>query len=609
MDRTDTRSDMRSDLTHTLDADAPAHRPGTTHEVTNQAPPLAGYNLFSTDAALVEALARAGAGWHRETLVSHSAKLGSAATLELADLANRHTPELHTHTSRGERIDALEFHPAWHELLALLRAEGLHALPFSDPRPGAMAARCAGYFLHAQLESGSLCPLTMTFASIPVLQREPALFETLREHLYTREHDARDVPLTQKRSMMIGMGMTEKQGGSDVRSNRTEARPAGVATGRGAGYLLTGHKWFFSAPQCDAHLVLARTTELDGSPHPGVSCFFVPRFRPDGTKNAIHVQRLKDKLGNRSNASSEVEFFDAYGVMIGDEGRGIATIIEMANYTRLDCVIGSAALMRAALVQAIHHARHRSAFGRLLAEQPLMQNVLADLALESEAATVLFMRLAQAFEESANESESQASDESERAREARAWRRIVTPAAKFWVCKRALAFTGEAMEVWGGNGYVEEGPMARFYREAPVNSIWEGSGNVMCLDVLRALERDADAAQTLFLAWRREAGGPTGHPALAAALDRLSALLNGAPGTREASARHIAQQIVLIAQAMLLRAGPPEVAEAFIATRLDEHDADCGRVFGTLPARFDRAALIERALPADYLAQPHEDRS
>jgi len=563
------------------------HRPGTTHEVTNQVPPLADYNLFSSDAALAEALVRAGAGWHREALARDGARLGTAEAGALAELANRHAPELFTHSPRGERIDALEFHPAWHRLLALLRAEGLHALPFSNPQSGAMAARCAGYFLHAQLESGSLCPATMTFASIPVLQRESALFDTLRERLYSREHDPRDLPWPQKTSMMIGMGMTEKQGGSDVRSNRTEARALDGAGGRGGAYRLTGHKWFFSAPQCDAHLVLARTDTSDG-----LSCFFVPRFAPDGTKNAVHVQRLKNKVGNRSNASSEVEFFDAYGVMIGDEGRGVPTIIEMANYTRLDCVIGSAALMRAALVQAIHHARHRSAFGRLLAGQPLMQNVLADLALESEAATVLFMHLARAFEDSADAS-------GDGALEARAWRRIVTPAAKFWVCKRALAFTGEAMEVWGGNGYVEEGPMARFYREAPVNSIWEGSGNVMCLDVLRALEREADAAQALFLAWRRDAQD---HPALTAALDHLSALLNGAPGTRESNARRIAQQLVLIAQAMLLRAGPaagmPDVADAFIATRLDDHGADCGRVFGTLPAHFNHAALVERAFPA-----------
>ena len=556
------------------------HGPGTTHDVTNQVPPLADYNLFASDVALVAALERDGAAWHREALLRHGAALSTPETLALAELANRHTPELFTYNPRGERIDALEFHPAWHALLTLLRREGLHALPFSDPQRGAMAARCAGYFLHAQLESGSLCPTTMTFASIPVLQREPALFDTLRDKLYAREHDPRDLPLTQKTSALIGMGMTEKQGGSDVRSNQTRAYATdGAASGRGGAYRLVGHKWFFSAPQCDAHLVLARTDD-----HEGLSCFFVPRFAPDGSKNAVQIQRLKNKLGNRSNASSEVEFLDAFGILIGEEGRGVPTIIEMANYTRLDCVIGSAALMRAALVQAIHHARHRSAFGRHLAEQPLMRNVLADLALESEAATVLFMRLARAFEDAAS------------APEERAWRRIVTPAAKYWVCKRALEFTGEAMEVWGGNGYVEEGPMARFYREAPVNSIWEGSGNVMCLDVLRAMEREADAAQALFAAWRADAQG---HPALTAALERLAATLKGAPETREASARRIAQQIVLTGQATLLvRHAPAAVADAFIATRLADGCGESGRVYGTLPSTFDHAALIERAFPA-----------
>ncbi|MCC8405574.1 isovaleryl-CoA dehydrogenase [Paraburkholderia sp. MMS20-SJTN17] len=559
------------------------HGFGQTHEVTNQAPPLADYNLFASDAALSAAVERDGARWHREALLRHGAALTTPATLALAELANRHTPELITHSPRGERIDALEFHPAWHELLALLRREGLHALPFSEPQTGAMAARCAGYFMHAQIESGSLCPLTMTFASIPVLQRETALFGPLRDALYTREHDPRDVPLTQKRSAMIGMGMTEKQGGSDVRSNQTHAHALDGAGGRGAAYRLVGHKWFFSAPQCDAHLVLART-----GTHEGLSCFFVPRFAPDGSKNAVQIQRLKDKLGNRSNASGEVEFLDAYGVMIGDEGRGVPTIIEMANYTRLDCVIGSAALMRAALVQAIHHARHRSAFGRHLAEQPLMRNVLADLALESEAATVLFMRLARAFEESADASSATSVE--------RAWRRIVTPAAKYWVCKRALEFTGEAMEVWGGNGYVETGPMARFYREAPVNSIWEGSGNVMCLDVLRAMEREPQAAQALFAAWRDVARG---HPALGAALARLTAMLSDAPEQREASARRIAQQIVLIAQATLLaQYAPAIVADAFIATRLADGCGESGRVYGTLPATFDHAALVERAFAA-----------
>lgn len=551
-----------------------------THRVTNQAPPLSDYNAFETDAALVEAVRRYGASW-RQTALSHDgAALTTPDVLALADLANRHAPELATHSPRGERIDALEFHPSWHQLLARLRAEGLHALPFSDPQPGAMAARCAGYFLHAQLESGSLCPLTMTFASIPVLQREPALFATLRDKLYAREHDARDAPLPQKRSMMVGMGMTEKQGGSDVRSNETHAYPLG-AGGRGQAYRLVGHKWFFSAPQCDAHLVLARTAE-----QAGISCFYVPRFSPDGSKNAVHVQRLKDKLGNRSNASSEVELLNAYGVMIGDEGRGVPTIIEMANYTRLDCVIGSAALMRAALVQAIHHARHRSAFGRLLADQPLMRNVLADLALESEAATVLFMRLAHAFEE----------DAAARSPQARGWRRIVTPAAKFWVCKRTLEFTGEAMEVWGGNGYVETGPMARFYREAPVNSIWEGSGNVMCIDVLRAIEREPDAAAALFDEWRDAAR----HSApLAGALAELTCLLSLEPEPREACARRIAQRIALVAQAsLLLRDGPYAVAQAFVATRFGHDSSETGRVFGTLPATIDHAALVERAFPA-----------
>jgi putative acyl-CoA dehydrogenase len=561
---------------------------GRTHEVTNQVPPLAGYNALTTDPALPAAMEREGAAWHRDALKQLGLELTQPDVLALADLANRHTPELHSYSDRGERIDEIEFHPAWQTLLAMLRRQGLHALPFefdtgnntdaATPREGAMAARCAGYFLHAQLESGSLCPLTMTFASIPVLQKEPALYERLRAQLLSREHDPRDIPLTEgKLSMMIGMGMTEKQGGSDVRSNRTRACSLGMP-GRGGEYRLIGHKWFYSAPQCDAHLVLARTGENDNGP---LSCFYVPRFAPDGSKNAVHVQRLKDKLGNRSNASSEVEFLDAYGVLVGEEGRGVPTIIEMANTTRLDCVIGSAGLMRAALVQAIHHARHRRAFGATLVDQPLMRNVLADLALESEAATVLFMRLAGAFEKHA----ASIAD--------RAWRRIVTPAAKFWVCKRALEFTGEAMEVWGGNGYVEKGPMARFYREAPVNSIWEGSGNVMCLDMLRAIEREADAAEALMDEWRDAAQG---HAALSRALGALGHILKADAATREASARRIARLLVLLAQGVLLvRHASAEVADAFIDTRLGDACGEAGWVYGTLPARFDHAALIDRA--------------
>jgi putative acyl-CoA dehydrogenase len=557
---------------------------GQTHEVTNQTPPLERYNALTTDPALVAALEREGAAWHLDTLTRDGLALTQPEVLALADLANRHAPEHHPFNARGERIDAIECHPAWHTLLSMLREQGLHALPFETdtPMPGAMAARAAGYFLHAQLESGSLCPLTMTFASIPVLQQEPALYASLRAQLLSRQYDSRDIPLgAGKQSMMIGMGMTEKQGGSDVRSNRTRAVATG-AGGRGAEYRLIGHKWFFSAPQCDAHLVLARTGENSDEKGP-ISCFYVPRFAPDGSKNAVQIQQLKDKLGNRSNVSSEVEFLDAYGVMIGDEGRGVPTIIEMANFTRLDCVIGSAALMRAALIQAIHHARHRRAFGAKLIDQPLMRNVLADLALESEAATVLFMRLAGAFENSARPEE-------------RAWRRIVTPAAKFWVCKRALEFTGEAMEVWGGNGYVETGPMARFYREAPVNSIWEGSGNVMCLDVLRAFEREPDAARALLDSWQAAAGG---HPVLGDALKTLVAMLQGDSATREASARGIAQQLVLTAQGVLLaQHAPSDVAAAFIETRLGDARGSANRVYGTLPAKYakyDFAAMIERA--------------
>ncbi|HJW54816.1 MAG TPA: acyl-CoA dehydrogenase family protein, partial [Burkholderiaceae bacterium] len=400
---------------------------------------------------------------------------------------------------------------------------------------------------------------------------EPKLFSMLESKLFSREHDPRDLPLEQKKSIMVGMGMTEKQGGSDVRTNSTVARSLN-GTGRGADYLLTGHKWFFSAPMCDAHLVLARTDA-------GLSCFFVPRWRPDGSKNAVLVQRLKDKLGNRSNSSSEVEFQDAYGIMVGNEGRGIPTIIEMANYTRLDCVIGSAGLMRQAFVQAAHHARHRSAFGKRLAEQPLMRNVLSDLALESEAATVLMLRLARAFESSVDPLE-------------RAWRRIVTPAAKFWVCKRALEFTGECMEVWGGNGYVETGPMARMYREAPVNSIWEGSGNVMCLDVLRAVEREAEGFLLLLNQFDQAAAQ---HPSLRTLVHALRADLATPPEQREMLARRFVQRLVLAAQGMLmLQNAPTPVAEAFIASRVDP---DCGRVYGTLATAALQQRVLERAWP------------
>jgi putative acyl-CoA dehydrogenase len=541
-----------------------------THEVTNQVPELQDVNLFATDAALHEGVQR-DAPWHEENLLSLGAELGSAEVLKLGELANRHLPELVTHDRVGKRIDVVEFHPSWHRLLSLLRREALHALPWMEPRPGAHVSRAATYFLHGQVESGCLCPTTMTFAAIPVLQKEPALFAALAPKLYSREHDPRDLPLEQKRSILIGMGMTEKQGGSDVRTNTTVARPV-RGEGRGAEYLLTGHKWFFSAPMCDAHMVLARTEN-------GLSCFFMPRWRPDGSKNAVLVQRLKDKLGNRSNSSSEVEFQDAWGVMVGEEGRGIPTIIEMASYTRLDCVIGSAALMRQAFVQAAHHARHRLAFGRPLAEQPLMRNVLSDLALESEAATLLTLRLARSFDDEKNPAE-------------RAWRRIMTPAAKFWICKRTLEFTGECMEVWGGNGYVETGPMARMYREAPVNSIWEGSGNIMCLDVLRAIEREAEGFLQVLEEWQQMSAN---HAGLREFLVSIRKDLATPPEQREMLARRFVQKLVLAAQANLMQQhAPAPIADAFINSRMD---AECGRVYGTLAAPPLQQQILERAWP------------
>ncbi|WP_299533494.1 isovaleryl-CoA dehydrogenase [uncultured Herbaspirillum sp.] len=546
-----------------------------THDITNQVPDLCDYNLYRSDAALVEAVQREGAHWHDCTLASQGEALGTAEMSELADLANRHGPVLRTHDRTGHRIDVVDFHPAWHTLLDQLRRAGLHALPWVQPGDGAHVARAAGYFLHAQVEAGSLCPTTMTFAAIPVLQQEPALFAQLRSRLFSREHDGRDLPMTQKRSILIGMGMTEKQGGSDVRSNTSIATPADpLDGGRGKAYLLCGHKWFFSAPMCDAHLMLARTEN-------GLSCFFVPRWLPEGSRNPILIQRLKDKLGNRSNSSSEVEFEDAMGIMVGEDGRGIATILEMANHTRLDCIIGSAALMRQALVQALHHARHRNAFGRRLAEQSLMRTVLADLALESEAATLLMLRVAHAFD---------APDDPLQ----RAWKRIITPAAKFWICKRALEFTGECMEVWGGNGYVETGPMARLYREAPVNSIWEGSGNVMCLDVLRAMSRETEGLARLLMELDDAA---MAHPALALRVHALKQMLAAGEEEQQAGARRLVQQLVLALQGMLmLRHAPAGSADAFLASRAD---SDGGRVYGTLNGTSAAAqqAILQRAWP------------
>ncbi len=547
-----------------------------THEVFNQFGELADYDLLATDPALREALARADAGWAAPMLGDYAARMGDATTYAHAADANRHTPELQAFDSRGRRLDAVQFHPGWHALMAMYRQAGLISLPFDSDQPGRWSAWAAGFYLHGQVEQGTLCPATMTTAAIPLLQREPALWAQLQGKLLSQDYDERDLPVAQKRSMWVGMGMTEKQGGSDVRANTTQAVPVG-AGGRGGEYLLTGHKWFFSAPMCDAHLVVAQT------PSAGPACFYVPRWRPDGSKNALHIQRLKDKLGNRSNSSSEVEFDGAWGILMGEEGRGIPTIIEMATLTRLNCVIGSAAIIRQALVQAIAYTRQREAFGRVLIEQPLMQTVLADMALESEAALAIAMRLTLAYEREASGQSTPVE---------RAYKRILTPAAKFWVCKRAVELTGEAMEVFGGNGYVEEGVMARLFREAPVNSIWEGSGNVMCLDVLRALAREPEAAAALLADL---APAAQGEPRLATALVTLGRDLATPGALNEAGARAVAQRLVLLVQACLLQQQAPAfVADAFFATRFAE--PHWGRVVGAMDTRgMDVAALLGRA--------------
>ena len=543
----------------------------STHDISNQPPPLQDYNLFDSDPQLQAAVKRAGAQWQVQALKQQGAVMGSSLTLQFAEQANRHSPELHTHDRSGVRIDWIEFHPSWHALMSLTRSHGLVALPFTQTQAGVWTAYAASQYLHNQVEAGTYCPISMTFACIPVLQKESVLFGAIGARLLSNNYDARDLPLHLKNSMLVGMGMTEKQGGSDVRTNTTHATPVGTGRrGRGGEYSLIGHKWFFSAPMCDAHLVLARTDH-------GQSCFYVPRWRPDGSKNPIEIQRLKDKLGNRSNASGEVEFKNAWGVMVGDEGRGIQTILEMATYTRLHNCISSASLMRQACVQAMHYARHRVAFGKTLFEQPLMASVLADLALESEAAMLLAMRLAQAFEDPQNLVE-------------QAWKRIVTPAAKFWICKRAVELTGEAMEVFGGNGYVEQSPMARLFREAPVNSIWEGSGNVMCLDVLRAISRDPGAWRLLLDDLRARAGTST---LLRQQIEALRIMLELPPDTLESSARRITQKLALIAQGCLMREYSETIgADAFIQSRFDP---DWGCVFGSLAASLDRQALLARS--------------
>jgi putative acyl-CoA dehydrogenase len=540
------------------------------HEVFNQPPPLEPCDLFTGDAVLTAAVARENAGWAERDLAALGALLGSPDTIRLGFEANRNPPQLRAFDRYGHRLDEVEFHPAWHRLMTIAMAAGLHSAPWAAPRAGAHVARAAGGYMMVQVESGCYCPIAMTYGAVPTLRQSDALAAEWLPRIFSRDYDPRCRPAAEKTAALIGMAMTENQGGSDLRTNTSRAEPDPGAGARA--YRLRGHKWFMSAPMCDGFLVLAQARG-------GPSCFFVPRFTPDGARNAIHLQRLKDKLGNRSNASSEVEFADAHAELVGEEGRGISTIIAMSNYTRLDCAVGSAGLMRQAVAQAIHHAAHRTAFQKKLVDHGLMANVLADLALESEAATVLALRLARAYDET---------DDA-----AAVWRRVVTPAAKFWICKRAPALAAEAMEVLGGNGYVEDSGLPRIYRELPVNSIWEGSGNVMCLDVLRALDRMPEAAAVL----RDElAEGARADARLAGLVARLERRLADQTGHDETQARAFTRDLVLALQAaLLMRHAPSAVAEAFCAARLT---GEAAGAFGMLPTGTALRPIIARAAPA-----------
>jgi putative acyl-CoA dehydrogenase len=544
----------------------------TTHEVTNQSAPLAGYNAFTSDTVLTEALEREGGGWVADRATKLGEVCGRPDVIELGRLANENPPRLRTHDRFGNRIDEVDFHPSWHQLMDLGIAEGLHALPWREPQPGAHVARGALFMLLSQVEAGVGCPISMTYSAIPAIRKQPEVAAEWEPRFLSLQYDGELRPAPDKPGALCGMAMTEKQGGSDVRANTTTAAPLNGGGG-GAEYEITGHKWFCSAPMCDAFLVLA---QADG----GLSCFLLPRFTPDGERNRFNIQRLKDKLGNRSNASSEVEFHSAWARMIGEEGRGVPTIIEMVNHTRLDCVIGCATGMRWGTAAAINHAEGRSAFGKRLVEQPLMRNVLADLAVESEAATIAGLRLARAYDESI------AGDET-----ATRFKRLANAVLKYWVCKRAPVHAVEALECFGGNGYVEESGMPRLYRESPLASIWEGSGNVQCLDVLRAMVKSPESVE----AFANEVGeGAVADPRLDAYAASLRDELADV-ATLETRARRVVERMALALQASLLvRFGDPAVADAFCASRLD---GDWGRAFGTLPAGVPFERIIERHSP------------
>ncbi len=548
-----------------------------THEVTNQPSPLTGHNLFAGNRAMRDALGFNAPKLDTDALHALGAKLGQADMQLHARLANLHKPALHSHDRFGRRVDEVEFHPSYHALMAQASAAGLHGTPWVGDGT-AHLQRAAAFMLFTELEPSVLCPISMTYAVTPALRANAAIHAAWLPKLASTAYDPRLIAFDQKSGVTMGMGMTEKQGGSDVRMNTTQATFE-EHTPWGARYALTGHKWFMSAPMCDAFLVLAQTGA-------GLSCFFLPRVLPDhtsaGTRNAIFIQRLKDKLGNHANASSEVEFDGAHAWLVGDEGRGVPQILEMGTRTRLDCALGTSGLMRQALSLALHHTAQRHAFGRALIDQPLMRNVLADLALESEAATALSLRLARAF---ANDGEHE-----------RQMRRLLTPISKFWVCKRGSHFAQEAMECLGGNGYVEEGgegTMARIYREMPLNSIWEGAGNIMALDLLRALRKGGKEGDCVAALEQELASARKAHPALDRFAGQLLARIDDAG--EEIAARRLAQDIALAVQAALLcQHAPSFVFDAFCRSRLA---ADWGHAFGTLPANAEFDALLARAMP------------
>ena len=538
-----------------------------THEVTNQVPPLIGHDV-AEDPALLEGLRREGAAWAEADLRELGLLAGSERVQDWSRLAEQNPPVLHTHDRYGHRVDEVEFHPHWHDLMTLAVSHGLHAAPWRQHRPGAHVARAAKMFVWGQTDPGHLCPISMTYAAVPALRAAPELAARYEPLLTSSTYDFGLREPSTKRGLIAGMSMTEKQGGSDVRANTTAATPNGDGS-----YALVGHKWFTSAPMSDVFLTLAQAPG-------GLTCFLVPRVLPDGTRNAIRLQRLKNKLGNRSNASSEIEYDRALGWLVGEEGRGVATIIQMVNLTRLDCAVGAAAGMRQGVAQALHHATHRSAFGARLIDQPLMANVLADLAVESEAATVVGMRLAGAVDRAA------AGDEGEAL-----FRRLGLAVSKYWICKRAPAHAAEALECLGGNGYVEESGMPRLYRESPLPSIWEGSGNVAALDTLRAMVKQPESVEAFFAEVELAAGADSRlDDAVAAVRKELTNL-----DDIQYRARRIVESMAVVLQGSLLqRHGHPAVADAFCASRVDR---DWGIAFGTLPPGVDTAAILDRARP------------